>query len=304
MDLSRIDLNLLRVFVVIYQERNLSRAAIRMHLSQPALSHALARLRGYFADPLFTRTQGGMQPTRMAEALFQPVDQAIQALQAALRMAYDFDARSSDRKFRVAFSPAMRHSALPRLYMSLRQSAPGLRLDVVNVDKSTVESRLYKSEIDAAICPEIHGPDLYNSKHLYDEAFVCVGRETTMPSNPILDMAFFVHARHIKIDTDEFPYYSIASLMHSQGKSLNYVLEVDGYQSLKPLLEHDDLLLIAPQSIAYALCQSGELVHRVLPFRTPQVAIGLHYPSNRALDAGALWLYQHIIALFQNAGHA
>lgn len=296
------DLNLLRIFVVIYQERNLSRAAVRMHLSQPAISHALARLRLHFDDVLFVRAKGGMQPTRMAQAMFQPVENAIQALQTALRLAYDFEPERSDRRFRVAFSPAMRHSALPRLYMSLRQAAPSICLDIVNADKATLESSLYKSVIDAAICPEMENTDLYVSQKLYQESFLCVGRKITMPDSDKLDMPFFLNARHIKIDTDEFPYYSITQFMRGQGKSLRYVLEVDGYQSLKPLLEQDDVLLVAPQSIAYALCQSGELTCKALPFLTPQVDIGLHYPNGRLLDAGALWLYEHISALFTDAG--
>ena len=102
MNLRSIDPNLLVVFDAIYRERNISKAAQRLTLSQPAVSNALARLRERLDDPLFIRTPHTMEPTARAKALFEPVQQALSLIEGRLRSGDDFDASCSERRFSIA----------------------------------------------------------------------------------------------------------------------------------------------------------------------------------------------------------
>src|SRR5690554_80855 len=101
-NLSRIDLNLFVIFDVIYQEGNLTRAAERLHLSQPAVSHALARLRTHFSDPLFERSAKGMIPTPLSKSLIEPIRGALQQFESTLNTDYNFDPDKAKRVFSIA----------------------------------------------------------------------------------------------------------------------------------------------------------------------------------------------------------
>src|SRR5262245_9439191 len=113
MRLSEIDLNLLVVFEAIYREGNLTRAAKKLHLTQPALSHALARLREMFGDPLFARTGRTMAPTPFARDVIGPVREALATLERSLFPSQGFDPASAQRRFHVALRDVLEAVCLP-----------------------------------------------------------------------------------------------------------------------------------------------------------------------------------------------
>ena len=113
--LSRLDLNLLTVFDMLMQERNVTRAAERLHLSQSTVSHALGRLRQALDDPLFVMSRREMMPTERAKALAGPVRQALAMLEQGLRQAKGFDPASAQRVFRIATPGSVEHGLVPTL---------------------------------------------------------------------------------------------------------------------------------------------------------------------------------------------
>ena len=127
MNISALDLNLLLVFEALLDERNVSRAARRLALSQPATSNALARLRTAMGDPLFTRNQRGMHPTARAEQLAAGVRLGLAQIRSALGGAAKFDPATSTRTFRVAMADSDEWLLLPPLAHQLTNSAPFVR---------------------------------------------------------------------------------------------------------------------------------------------------------------------------------
>ena len=117
--LSRLDLNLLTVFDMLMQERNVTRAAERLHLSQSTVSHALGRLRQALDDPLFVMSRREMMPTERAKALASPVRQALAMLEQGLRQAKDFDPANAQRVFRIATPGSVEHGLVPMLVEGL-----------------------------------------------------------------------------------------------------------------------------------------------------------------------------------------
>ncbi|MGC3983272.1 MAG: LysR family transcriptional regulator [Pseudorhodoferax sp.] len=151
MQLSRIDLNLFAVFDAIYRERGITAAARQLHLSQPAVSHALARLRELLGDPLFERQGNVMIPTPMARTMAGTVHAALGGLDRMLRQVGQFDPASSQRLFKVASSGSAELSFLPDLVERLAREAPGIQVATVRADRGHLEEDLRSGELDLAL---------------------------------------------------------------------------------------------------------------------------------------------------------
>lgn len=149
--LSRLDLNLLTVFDMLMQERNVTRAAERLHLSQSTVSHALGRLRQALDDPLFVMSRREMMPTDRAKALAGPVRQALAMLEQGLRQAKGFEPASAQRVFRIATPGSVEHGLVPPLVERMHQLAPACRLEVCELANSDYERELEKGELDLVI---------------------------------------------------------------------------------------------------------------------------------------------------------
>ena len=128
MNLRSLDLNLLPVLEAIHTERSLTRASESLHITQPAVSNALARLRLHFEDPLFVREGRGVKPTAMAEALMPAVREALDRLRAGLEPRSDFDPARSTRVFNISARDASAYMLVPPLARKLEAVAPGLRI--------------------------------------------------------------------------------------------------------------------------------------------------------------------------------
>lgn len=151
MQLSRIDLNLFAVFDAIYRERGITAAARQLHLSQPAVSHALARLRELLGDPLFERQGNVMMPTPMARMMAGTVRAALGGLDQMLRQVGQFDPAGSQRLFKVASSGSAELSFLPDLVARLAREAPGIQVATVRADRGNLEEDLRSGELDLAL---------------------------------------------------------------------------------------------------------------------------------------------------------
>ncbi|MFM5172973.1 LysR substrate-binding domain-containing protein [Aeromonas veronii] len=149
--LARLDLNLLAVFDMLMQERNVTRAAERLHLSQSTVSHALGRLRVALDDPLFVMSRREMMPTERAKALAGPVRQALAMLEQGLRQAKGFDPATARRIFRIATPGSVEHGLVPVLVERLHRQAPHCRLEVCELADSNYERELEKGELDLVI---------------------------------------------------------------------------------------------------------------------------------------------------------
>lgn len=169
MNLQGVDLNLMLVFESIYKEGNLSRAAERIRLSQPAMSSALKRLRTIYGDPLFIRSPKGMIPNYRARVLQEPVFRALELLRASLTAKPEFNPATCDRTFRVAMTDWMGLNLLPPLTSSLKKTAPGVNLVVSSMTPRQMHQALIEGQIDLAISgQENYGRGKYQQR-LYRE---------------------------------------------------------------------------------------------------------------------------------------
>lgn len=151
MHLSRIDLNLFTVFDAIYREGGITSASKRLHLSQPAVSHALGRLRELLDDPLFERHGNDMVPTPLARSLAVTIGSSLDSLEQMLHRAGRFDPAVSQRRFTIAVRESQEVTFLPALLERIALSAPSIDVATVRSERRDIEDDLQSAEIDFAI---------------------------------------------------------------------------------------------------------------------------------------------------------
>ena len=150
MHISRVDLNLFVVFDAIYTEGGITAAARTLNLTQPAVSHALGRLRELFDDPLFERRGQGMVPTPLARTLIAEVRSALQGFERTLREGTRFDPATSERRFTLSMRDALEATLLPPLMAAIAKEAPRIDVTTVRGDRRQLETELLAGTIDAA----------------------------------------------------------------------------------------------------------------------------------------------------------
>uniref|UniRef100_UPI003561BBFA LysR family transcriptional regulator n=1 Tax=Litorivivens sp. TaxID=2020868 RepID=UPI003561BBFA len=151
MHINRVDLNLLVVFDAIYSEGGITRAAEKLHLTQPAVSHSLGRLRDLFDDPLFERDGRLMMPTPKARSHIGTVRRSLRELQIMFNDIERFDATSSDRAFTIGMRDLLEVNLLPALATRIAKTAPELTVASVRLNRPDLESELATGSLDVAI---------------------------------------------------------------------------------------------------------------------------------------------------------
>lgn len=176
MDVRQLDLNLLRVFAQLLRERQVSRAAVALGLSQPAVSNALRRLREELGDELFHRSARGMQPTAYALRIAPAVTQALDLIGGALATAQDFDPVDSQRSFTLAMSDVGQIYFLPLLMETLACEAPQVSLRIVGLNAAELPLAMSDGRIDVALgwLPQLQAG--FFQQVLFRQGYVCLMR--------------------------------------------------------------------------------------------------------------------------------
>ncbi|KVQ17533.1 LysR family transcriptional regulator [Burkholderia ubonensis] len=194
-NLKRIDLNLLVTLQALMTEKHISRTAMRLHKSQPAISHALAHLREIFDDPLLVRRGGGLELTSRASELMQPLSDALDQLGSLLEPP-QFDPSQAQRVFRVSMSDYGAHIVLPKLVRMLRATAPGIELVVSQATREAMRMQVMDGEVDLALgvfpppTAELH------TETLFVETFACLADVASMPASRTLDLEAWLARPH------------------------------------------------------------------------------------------------------------
>ncbi|MGP6430855.1 LysR family transcriptional regulator [Pseudomonas paraglycinae] len=198
-DLRRIDLNLLVILDALLSEQHVTRAAERLHLSQPAVSHALARLRDLLGDPLLVRAGSGLVPTARALELAAPLAETLAQVQSLLA-PNTFDPASARRTFRLAMSDYGAAIILPGLIRTLRTEAPGIDLQISHASREGMVEGLLNGDIDlaAGVLPELPGE--LRSMPLFEERYVCLLDRQSLPAGGVLDLPTYLSRPHVLLE--------------------------------------------------------------------------------------------------------
>jgi LysR family transcriptional activator of mexEF-oprN operon len=262
-ELSRIDLNLLTVLAALMRERHVSRAAERLNLGQPAVSHALARLRELTGDPLLVRQGRVMEPTERALALMQGLGPALEQIEATLRAQAEFEPGRAAPVFRIGLTDDLQIAMLPRLLRALGAEAPRARLVTLTVCYRNAAQHLDDGQVSAVM------------SFLKD-----------LPAGAKVRKVRSARFALLRADT-------------AAGKiSLNVPSTVPQFGSLPAVLAGTELLATVPEHVAQALSAQGGLRYEALPFESPSYQIKLAWRAVTDKDPAEAWLRKAMLRAF------
>ncbi|GKS76156.1 LysR family transcriptional regulator [Acidovorax sp. SUPP950] len=296
-----LDLNLLRVFDEVMTERNLTRAAHKLSLTQPAVSNALRRLREVLGDDLVVRSGQGVQPTPRALTLWPPVRQALAQLQQSLAPG-DFDPATASSTFVLAMADATGATLIPPLVEIIEREAPGVSVRVVPLTTRDPRSMLDDESADMAVgyFPAVMA-DLtaraqtdsvvaFESVRLYDGEYVCVMRHGHPLAQVPMTLDLYCSARHLLVSFSGKPYGFIDEALTALGRERRIVLTVNQFFTAGRVVTTTDLLTVLPRHFVGVASIAGELVWRPLPMPLPTVHVDALWHRRRLHDAAHRWL--------------
>jgi len=290
--LARLDLNLFRVFDVVLRERNLTRAAEVLFLSQSAVSHALARLRDQLGEPLFVREGRGVAPTPFAERLAPEIREALALFEGAVLRTRDFDPRRDVGTFTVAMSEVLEPSILPHLVTHLREHAPGARVTSVRLDRPRLERDLASGRVDLAI--DVEQPTGAGLQHtlLLRDTFCVVGRRRRR-----LDVAAYMASRHVTVSSRRTGLAVEDLVLTRLGYHREVSVRCQHYEAAFHIVSGSDLLLTMARRRAEQL--HALLGNHVLPMPLSLPPLELHLYWHRQSDSEPRnqWLRTELLAL-------
>jgi DNA-binding transcriptional LysR family regulator len=301
MNITDLDLNLLVVFDTVLKHRNITVAGVHLGLSQPAMSYALAKLRTALGDPLFVRVRSGMEPTRRALTIAEPVAAVLKRIRTDILSASGFDPRTSQRRFALCTSDVGEAFFVPSIARELRLRAPRIVLGSQSLTPATLEQRLESGEIDVAVgyFPDLRCADFYQQA-LFTSHFVCIAR----PDNPYfrrnLTLNRFLDAPQVDVATLGRSHEVVDQYLLKRNLKRNVQLHISHFLSLREIIPQTDLLAIVPREAAdFFSKQSGSVDVRPLPFKSPTFRLMQHWHKRYHSDLGNRWFREVIRTIFQ-----
>ncbi|WP_028867763.1 LysR family transcriptional regulator [Psychromonas arctica] len=311
--LMRIDLNLLVVLQVLLEEESVTRAAVRLNLSQSALSKSLNRLRISLQDPLFSRTAHGLKPTAHALQLQQKLPSLLQNLYQLTR-APRFDPSSSDRHFSISMLESAYATLLPYFIGPLLKQASHVHLDILSWMENSMQS-LQQGKVDFGIT----GIDFYDDPRLKTEILpdgiahtilfhdqqTCLVNE----NHPVLesikkghwDIDSYLQYNHIQVSCEGNKWWAIDYFLEKQGKQRNIISTLPDFYGGASVCAHSDLIFTLPSSFVPHAQKLYPLKQIPLPFSFSEMAYVLLWHQRNSDEPGHKWIREMICNSVANA---
>jgi DNA-binding transcriptional LysR family regulator len=305
---NRLDLNLLRVFDAVMEERSVLRAGQRMCLSQSAVSHALARLREVLGDELFIRTPTGMQPTARALTMAPLVRQAWQTLETAVG-APKFEPTRTARRFTIAVSDFVTMVMVPRLLDLLKHEAPLIDVLIRPDSAADLAEQIDLGQIDAAVGTFSHIAPRYHSRTLFTSDDVLITHSSrrlgklsleTLSELSIVVVALhgenselvegFVSQRGLSRRSEMYDRAALERVLSPSKHSGRMAVSVPHFLALPTLLEQSDLAALVPRPLAASLVRTQPLKMYELPYNPSSVDVSILWHERMTNDAAQQWL--------------
>ena len=297
-DLSHIDLNLLAVLDAIYTEGGVTRASEKLNLTQPAISHALGRLRQAFDDPLFVRQGRTLTPTPLTRQLIEPLRRSLRAVADTLQAARRFDPATSEARFTIGLRDPAEMLVLPQLMRAIAKSAPRIDLTVVQVRRRNVEAALAAGTLDFAIDVPLVLSESVRRQRIAADRLVVVARRRHPAVRRGLSLATYLRQEHVMVTSRrQGPGLEDLALSRS-GERRRIRLRCRNYAAACRVVAGTDLVLTMAERYAGVL--NAEFGNRIVPFpvRTPTLDACLYWHETADSDPANRWLRGLLLKAF------
>jgi DNA-binding transcriptional LysR family regulator len=315
---DKLDLNLIRVFDAVMEERSVLRASQRLHLSQSAVSHALSRLREGLAQEIFVRTGKGMTPTSYAIEISGPLRAALHSMSKTLtQAASSFVPESVSRSFIIAANDYVSATLLPQLNRQLSNAAPGIDLSITPATRLDLAEQIDLGRIDVAIGTFRNVPERFRTRPVfsYDEVLICgyghpIGDETLQMEDlakyPLAVVSLggegegvlsgFILERGLARQAQMYDRNALENALNEAGQSARRQIVLPHFLALPMLLESNELLAIVPRPLARIFARTLGLMVKDLPYSVARQQLDMIWHSNNDNDSAQRWLHGQISA--------
>ena len=299
-----LDLNLLRVFDAVMAEGSLTRAAVSLAMTQPAVSHALRRLRETVGQDLFVRVAHGVRPTPHAEALWPQVRAALAALRQALAPG-DFDPRRDAVQMRLAMADATAALLAPSLVARIEQSQALMNLRLLPLTTRDPRRLVEAGDADLAVgfFPGLvtslvaQGLDSHlRHARLFDTRYVCVMRRGHPLAERALTLDDYASAHHLLVSFSGRPHGYVDEALAALGLQRRIVLTVNQFFTAGRVVAQSDLLTVLPVGFVEATGNGADLVTRELPLSLDPVHVEMIWHLRQETSPAHRWLRDQILA--------
>lgn len=303
LDTSRLDLNLLAALDVLLRERNVTRAAKQLGITQSAMSHKLKRLREELGDPLFVTAPGGLVPTARAESLEEPLRRALQDVAAAVRASAPFDPRTAERDVRVACVDAIELTLLPDILARLATEAPNVRVAIRRRGPRSMEE-LAAGDLDLIIAPggvpgvgydELTG---VQRRLLGSDGFSCVVRQDHPLVRKRLTLSRFLQLDHLLVTPGGTSLGVVDQILAKDGLSRRVAVTIPSFVSAPLLVARTDLILTCPTGVADAAARIVPLRVLAPPLALPTIPLFLYWHVRVQHDPAHRWIRDFVLTTF------
>lgn len=291
-DVDATELRLLRVFRILMTERSVSRAAERLGVSQPAMSHALQRLRVLFGDPLLLRSSKGMVPTERASEIIGIVDSLLAHYDRLVSPQGPFDPALSQRRFVLTAPEYAEHLLLPRLFKYLRDNAPGISVEVRAPDRDRSTTWLERGEIDLRIAWILKPPSSLRSMPLFQDRIVCIADRDHPNVRGTLSLAQYLSLPHIRLlgGGRTTAGQVIDGAIEKAGGGTRPMFLVQNVLTIPLMVVGTDMIATLPQALAARFQRLHPVQVLDAPLPLPRVRYAAYWHERSHRDTGHRWL--------------
>ena len=241
--LRNIDLNLLVVLDALLTEKHVTRTGVRLHLSQPAISHSLNKLRVLLDDPLLIRQGNEVVLSALAQNLQAPLKEILGQIETLLGQSIDFVPADSQRTLRIAMSDYGAAIVLPKLLVQLRAQAPGTSLVVIQDSRLGMLEQVGQGRIDLAIGVfPAPGADIC-TEVLFEETFTCLLDRRSLPENGVLDLDSYLARPHLLVSMDGNTRGEVDNVLRARGLKRRVAVNVPHWGTAPGMIADTDLIL-------------------------------------------------------------
>ena len=297
--LRNIDLNLLVVLDALLTEKHVTRTGARLHLSQPAISHSLSKLRVLLDDPILIRQGSEVVLSALAQNLQAPLKEILSQIEILLGKSIDFVPANSHRTFRLAMSDYGAAIVLPKLLRQLRAEAPNTTLVVTQDSRHGMFEQITQGKIDLAlgVFPNLSAD--ISSEVLFEETFSCLLDRSTLPASGLLDLDNYLLRPHISVSVDGCSNGEIDRLLRDEGLQRRIAVSVPHWRTAPSMISNTDLILtVATRTLHNALLDE-ELVSLSPPLPIPPFPFVQIWHNRFGEDPAHMWLREqvrHVVA--------
>ena len=294
-----IDLSLIKVFIIIYETKNISHAALKLNLSQPSVTYNLNRLRKFLNDPLFERDKFGVKPTKLAQSLYPSFNQSIAEIERAITASQQFNPKTSSRVFRLGLSDLGEIALLPALIQYLSKEAPFIKIEIEEIHSNKVEEWLVDDFLDVAvfnssytIMPKIE------SRNLFEERYMCIVNKQHPRVQDHLSLEQYLQEKHAAIKSST-GHMEIDQGLKELGLERNIMLELPHFSVLQDVVTNSELLVSLPSRAAKVYERNSDVNVFELPFEVKPFNVSANWYNHHDDLEARTWFIQTLQNIFR-----